>query len=81
MILQLSSCCSTLRLLVLPRWPRSATTPTDLAAGLRYPLFASALWLSARTTVVALVAVLAAGTPLPCWLAAARGGLIARSSF
>ena len=51
-----------------------ATTPADLAAGLRHPLFASALWLSARTTVIALVAVLAAGTPLAWWLAAARAG-------
>ena len=51
-----------------------ATTPADLAAGLRHPLFASALWLSARTTVIALVVVLAAGTPLAWWLAAARAG-------
>ena len=51
-----------------------ATTPADLAAGLRHPLFASALWLSARTTVIALVVLLAAGTPLAWWLAAARTG-------
>ena len=51
-----------------------ATTPADLAAGLRHPLFASALWLSARTSAVALVVVLAAGTPLAWWLAAARAG-------
>ena len=51
-----------------------STTPADLAAGLRHPLFASALWLSARTSVVALVVILAAGTPLAWWLAAARPG-------
>ncbi|MCY4372761.1 MAG: molybdate ABC transporter permease subunit [Spirochaetaceae bacterium] len=51
-----------------------ATTPADLAAGLRHPLFASALWLSARTSIVTLVVVLAAGTPLAWWLAAARAG-------
>ena len=51
-----------------------ATSPADLAAGLRHPLFAPALWLSARTSIVALVVVLAAGTPLAWWLAAARAG-------
>ena len=51
-----------------------ATTPADLGAGLRHPLFAPALWVSARTSVIALVVVLAAGTPLAWWLAAARAG-------
>ena len=51
-----------------------ATSPADLAAGLRHPLFSPALWLSARTSVIALVVVLAAGTPLAWWLAAARAG-------
>ncbi len=51
-----------------------ATSPADLAAGLRHPLFAAALWLSARTSVIALVVILAAGTPLAWWLAAARAG-------
>ena len=51
-----------------------ATSPADLAAGLRHPLFAPALWLSARTSVIALFVVLAAGTPLAWWLAAARAG-------
>ncbi|MDE0222387.1 MAG: molybdate ABC transporter permease subunit [Spirochaetaceae bacterium] len=51
-----------------------ATSPADLAAGPRHPLFSPALWLSARTSVIALVVVLAAGTPLAWWLAAARAG-------
>ena len=51
-----------------------ATTPADLAAGLRHPLFAPALWLSARTSIIALIVILAAGTPLAWWLAAARAG-------
>ena len=64
-----------LSLLVLPVLALVlATSPADLAAGLRHPLFAPALWLSARTSVIALVVVLAAGTPLAWWLAAARAG-------
>ena len=64
-----------LGLLVLPVLALMlATTPADLAAGLRHPLFASALWLSARTSIVALVVILVAGTPLAWWLAAARAG-------
>ena len=51
-----------------------ATTPADLLAGLRHPLFAPAFWLSARTTAIALAVILAAGTPLAWWLATARGG-------
>ena len=51
-----------------------ATTPADLLAGLRHPLFAPAFRLSARTTAVALAVILAAGTPLAWWLATARAG-------
>lgn len=49
-----------------------ATTPADLLAGLRHPLFAPAFRLSARTTAIALAVILAAGTPLAWWLATAR---------
>jgi len=45
------------------------SSPSDLAAGVRHPLFGRALWLSARTTVVSLAVVVAAGTPLAWWLA------------
>ncbi len=51
-----------------------ATTPADLLAGLRHPLFAPAFRLSARTTAIALAVILAAGTPLAWWLATARAG-------
>jgi molybdate transport system permease protein len=50
-----------------------ASSPADLAAGTRSPLFGPALWLSARTTAISLVLVLAAGTPLAWWLAAGSG--------
>lgn len=48
-----------------------ASSPADLAAGVRAPLFAPALWLSARTTLVSLLLVVGAGTPLAWWLAVA----------
>lgn len=50
-----------------------ASSPTELAAGARHPLFLPALGLTARTTVVSLVVVVAAGTPLAWWLAASSG--------
>lgn len=43
--------------------------PSDLAAGVRHPLFVPALSLSARTTVVSLLIVVTGGTPLAWWLA------------
>jgi molybdate transport system permease protein len=46
-----------------------SSSPGDLRAGLRHPLFLPALWLSARTTLVSLFVVVAAGTPLAWWLA------------
>ncbi len=46
-----------------------ASSPTDIVAGMHHPLFASALWLSARTTVLSLAIVVVAGTPLAWWLA------------
>ena len=50
-----------------------ASSPADIAAGARHPLFAPALWLSARTTVASLAVVVAAGTPLAWWLSRASG--------
>lgn len=54
---------------VLALW--FASSPADLAAGIHHPLFAPALALSARTTLISLAAVVAAGTPLAWWLAGA----------
>lgn len=48
-----------------------SSSPSDLAAGVQHPLFAPALLLSARTTLISLVVVLVAGTPLAWWLAVA----------
>jgi len=59
-------------LLVLPLVALAlASSPVDLAAGVADPLFAPALGLSARTTVVSLAVVVVAGTPLAWWLASA----------
>ena len=65
-----------LGLLVLPVLALiPATTPADLVAGLRHPLVRHrGLWLSARTTVVALGVVLAVGRPLAGWLV--RGKIV-----
>lgn len=49
-----------------------ATTPADLTAGARHPLFAQAFWLSVHTTMIAMLVILACGTPLAWWLATAR---------
>ena len=49
--------------------------PSDLAAGVRHPLFLPALALSAKTTLVSLLIVVAGGTPLAWWLANGRGKL------
>jgi len=57
-------------LLVLPLFALAlASSPADLTAAVRDPLFGPALWLSARTTLVSLLAVVATGTPLAWWLA------------
>lgn len=50
-----------------------ASSPADLRAGVRSPLFGPALWLSAKTTLMSLVAVVASGTPLAWWLAVGSG--------
>lgn len=50
-----------------------SSSPADLAAGVRHPLFMPALWLSARTTLLSLAIVLLTGTPLAWWLATTSG--------
>ena len=63
-----------LALLVLPLVALLvASSPGDVAAGMRDPLFAPALWLSARTTLTSLVFVVGLGTPLAWWLAEGTG--------
>lgn len=44
------------------------TTPAEVAAGVQHPLFAPALWLSVRTTLISLALVAITGTPLAWWL-------------
>ena len=59
-----------LAVLVLPLLALAlASSPAELAAGVRHSLFLPALSLSARTTLVSLVIVLITGTPLAWWLA------------
>jgi len=59
-----------LGLLVLPIFALLlASSPAELAAGVEHPLFAPALFLSARTSLLSLAIVLTAGTPLAWWLA------------
>lgn len=61
-----------LGLLVLPLVALAlASSPADLAAGVSDPLFAPALRLSARTTLVSLLVIVGGGTPLAWWLASA----------
>ena len=63
-----------LAILAVPLLALAGTSsPGEIAAGARHPLFASALWLSARTTLVSLAVVVAAGTPLAWWIAARPG--------
>ncbi len=50
-----------------------ASSPAEIIAGARHPLFAAALWLSARTTLVSLVIIVVAGTPLAWWIATRAG--------
>lgn len=59
-----------LGLIVLPVLALAvSSSPGELAAGVRHPLFVPALALSARTTLLSLVIVVVAGTPLAWWLA------------
>ena len=50
-----------------------SSSPADIAAAARHPLFVPALWLSARTTLAAMAVIVIAGTPLAWWLARASG--------
>ena len=45
-----------------------SSSVSDLRAGASHPLFAPALWLSLRTTLVSLVFIILTGTPLAWWL-------------
>ena len=47
----------------------TSVSPAEVVAGLRSPEFATALWLSVRTTLVALTVTVVLGTPL-AWLLA-----------
>lgn len=51
-----------------------ASSPDDIAAGARHALFAPALWLSIRTTLVGLGMIAVAGTPLAWWMARSGRG-------
>jgi len=46
-----------------------SASPDDIRRGVAHPLFAQALWLSARTTLLSLLITVVAGTPLAFWLA------------
>ncbi len=50
-----------------------ASTPGELAAALGHPTLVDAAWLSARTSVIALLLIVAGGTPLSWWLARSQG--------
>jgi molybdate transport system permease protein len=50
-----------------------SSSPADLRAGMSHPLFGPALWLTARTTLLSLVVIVLAGTPLAWWLAVSSG--------
>lgn len=47
----------------------------DISRGLSDPTFATALWLSLRTTLVSLLITVLAGTPIAWWLATSRSRL------
>jgi molybdate transport system permease protein len=49
-----------------------SASPAELWAGWRHPSVLPALWLSARTSFLALLVVVALGTPLAYWLARSR---------
>jgi molybdate transport system permease protein len=49
----------------------SASSPNDILTGMKHELFAPALWLSAKTTLLSLSLIILGGTPLAWWLAKA----------
>ncbi len=56
-------------LLVLPILALAfSVTPADVMAGFKHELFAPALWLSLKTTLVSLAVTVICGTPLAWWL-------------
>jgi len=52
-----------------------SASPAELWAGLKHPAVTPALWLSARTSFLALAIVTLLGTPLAYWLAKTRSAL------
>lgn len=64
-------------LLLLLALPAAAlllsTSPSELWDGVRHPMFLPALWLSARTSALALAIIVVTGTPLGWWLSRASG--------
>lgn len=50
-----------------------SASPAELRAGAASPLFAPALWLSLRTTLMSLGVIVVTGTPLAWWLATSTG--------
>ena len=52
-----------------------SSSPAQLGAGLRHPMFGPALWLSLRTTLVSLALTVVLGTPLAWWIASSRSRL------
>lgn len=69
-LLAWGSAFALLALIVLPILALGlSTSPSELVAGVRHPLFFPALSLSARTTFASLAIVVATGTPLAWWLA------------
>ncbi|MEC9477040.1 MAG: ABC transporter permease [Planctomycetota bacterium] len=63
-----------LALLVIPLIAiATASSPRELLEGMDHPLFLPAMWLSARTTLFSLAAVILLGTPLAWWLARSTG--------
>lgn len=69
-VLASGSALALLTLIVLPVLALMlSTSPSELAAGVRHPLFLPALSLSVRTTLISLGIVVVTGTPLAWWLA------------
>lgn len=57
-------------LLVLPLVALAlSSSASDVSAGTAHPMFAPALWLSLRTTLISLAFIVLMGTPLAWWLA------------
>lgn len=69
-VLAWGSALALMTLIILPIVALTlSSSPSDLLAGIRHPLFFPALSLSARTTLTSLGIVVVTGTPLAWWLA------------